>query len=528
MMIRSAGYALSWEYWRRGTYWYVPGCALVVVGLMAPFYAILTDEANVRAYLNHVIFPAIYWAALVMVLTTYKLPRRQYTLPIRTSTLAGCTLANGALATAMAYLFVAFGFNILFDAGWPLWGPAWWAVVVYTAFQTATWSSGHGGSGFLALALLASFVVPPCLFHQLVPRVSHTRAAPPVWPTISALELAVSVVVVVGFYLAAVYFVARDRRGEAWSLALLSPIRGARRAGEQVAVGAVASKEFAPRSFRSPHAAQFWMEWRSKGRYVPMAVIGVLVLMWAIALLNGLDVYMASAVWESFTFMLLLTSPIVGVYLGHRSERFEFKPFLATRPLGDGELAMIVLRHSGMVCGVSAIIWLIGVALTVAVMGRPPELLPAPQWVTSYVVLKALLPVLIFGGMLWTFVGLGAALAMTRGRFVAVGWFGAFALLLIVVCLLPLAGRAILFIAAAGCLVATVAAFRAGRRRELLSQRHVVGAAVVYALFLACFLLEWSEGIMSLDLFLPMVGFAAAPLAPLAVAPLALAWNRHR
>lgn len=528
MMIRSAGYALSWEYWRRGTYWYVPGCALVVVGLMAPFYAVLSDEANVRAYLNHVIFPAIYWAAIVMVLITYKLPRRLYTLPIRSSTLAGCTLANGALATAMAYLLVALGFNILFDAGWPLWGPAWWAVVVYTAFQTATWSSGRGGSGFLALVLLASFVVPPCLFHQLVPRVSHTRAAPPVWPTISALELAISAVVVVGFYLAAVYFVARDRCGEAWSLASLSPGRWAKRAEDHVPVRADAIKEFAPRSFRSPHAAQFWMEWRSKGRYVLMAVIAVLALMWGIALLNGLDVYMVSAMWKSFTFMLVLTSPIAGAYLGHRSERFDLKPFLATRPLGDGDLARIVLRHSAMVCGMGTIIWLVGVTLTLAVVGHTSELLPTLHGETPHVLLEALLPVLIFGGMLWTFVGLGVALTMARGRFVAVGWLGGYALLLIVVSLLPLVGRAILFIAAAGCLVATVAAFRAAWRRELLSHRHVVGAAVVYALFLVCFFLQCSEGIMPLDFFLPMVGFAAAPLAPLAFAPLALAWNRHR
>lgn len=527
MMIRSASYALSWEYWRRGIYWYVPGCALVVVGFMAPFYAILPDEANVRAYLNHVIFVAIYWAALVMVLVSRNLPRRQYTLPVRTGTLVGCTMANGALATAMAYLLVALGFNILFNAGWPFWGPAWWAVVVYTAFQAAMWSQGNQGGGFLALALLA-FLIMPCLFYHLAPRVSNTGAAPPVWPTTSALELAISLAVVAGFYLAAVYFVARDRRGEAWSLASLSPSRWVKRVGNRDSLGTIGLNEFTPRCFRSPRAAQFWMEWRSKGRYVPMAVVAMLVLMWVIAVVNRLDVYMVSAVWQSFTFMLLLTSPMVGVYLGHHCERFDIKPFLATRPLSDTDLATIVLRHSAMVCGISVILWLIGVALTVAVWGTLPESLPAAHDMMAHLLLKASIAALIFGGLIWTLVGLGAALAMARSWFVPLGWFGAYALFLATVCVLPLADRAVIFLAAAGCFAATIAAFAAAWRRKHVSRRTMVGVLTVYVLFQVCLLLGLVEGILSLDVFLPLIGFSAAPLAPLAAAPLALAWNRHR
>ena len=526
MMIRSASYAISWEYWRRGTYWYVPGCALVVVGCMAPFYAILPDEANVRAYLNHVIFVAIYWAALVMVLVTRNLPRRQYTLPVRTGTLVGCILANGALATAMAYLLVAIGFNILFNAGWPLWGPAWWAVVVYTAFQAAMWSLGHQGGGFLSLALLAVFAVP-CLFYQLVPTVSNTGAAP-VWPTISALELVISLAVVAGIYRAAVCFVARDRRGDAWSLAWLSPGQWAHHVGDSIPVESMTLNEFTPRSFRSAHAAQFWMEWRSKGRYVPLPVIAALAWLWVIAIVNRLDVHMVSAAWQSLTSTLLLTSPVVGVYLGHRSERFDIKPFLATRPLSDTDLAMIVLRHSAMVCGVTAILWLIGVAFTVAVWGPPPESLPTTYDATAHLLLKASIAVLAFGGLVWTIVGLGAALAMARSWFVPVGWFGAFALFLVVVCAMPLAGWAVMFLPAAGCLGATVAAFACAWQRNLVSSRTVVSVLTVYVFFQVCLLLGLGEGILSLEVFLPMVGFSAAPLAPLAVAPLALAWNRHR
>ena len=525
MMIRSASYALSWEYWRRGVYWYIPGCALVVVALMAPFYAILPDEVNVRAYLNHVIFVAIYWAALVMVLVTRNLPRRQYTLPVRTGTLVGCILANGALATAMAYLLVASSFNILFHAGWPLWGPAWWAVVVYSVFQAALWSMERGG-GVLSLALLAVFILP-CLFYQLVPKVNHTGGTP-VWPTTSPVELAISLAVVVGIYRAAVHFVARDRRGDAWSLAWLSPGHWAHHIVDRSSAETMAQEKFTSRTFRSPQAAQFWMEWRSKGRYLPMAVTAILVLLWITAVVNRLDVYMVTAAWQSLTMMLLLTSPILGVFLGHRSERFDIKPFLATRPLSDTGLATIILRHSAMVCGVTAILWLIGVALTIAIWGSPPDSSLATHDVTMPVLLKMWITALMFGGLVWTLVGLGAALAMARSWFVPVGWFGAFALFLMTVGAMPLADRLIIFMASVGCLAATIAAFTAAWKRNLVTRRTLISAIAAYVFLLANCLLALNEGIVSLDFFLPLIGFAAVSLAPLAVAPLALAWNRHR
>lgn len=527
MIIRSAGYALSWNYWRRGTYWYVPGCSLVLVGCMAPFYAVLSIHADVRMQLNHAIFGAVYWAALVMVLPTCDFPRRQYTLPVHTSTLVGCILFNGALAVAMAYLLAALSFNTLFQAGWPLWGPAWWAVVTYMGFQAAMWSLGRGGGGFVALAVIAAFVGPPCLFQRLVPAVSSTGAAP-VWPTITPTELVVSLTVVAGIYLAAVHFVARDRHGDAWSLAWFSPSHWLHRIGDRAPAETMTRNEFTPRSFRSPHAAQFWMEWRSKGRFVPLAVIGMLALLCVIAVVNRLDSYMVTAAWQSLTAMLLLTAPLVGVCLGHRSERFDIKPFLATRPLGDTDLAMIVLRHSAMVCGATAILWLVGVALIVAVWGPPPESLPTAYDATAHLLPKASIAALICGGLVWTLVGLGAALAMARSWFVLAGGIGAGVLLLVVVCMLPLTDRAVTFVTAAACLGATAAAYAAAWRRNLVSLRAVVGALAVYVLLLVCFLLMLAEGIMPLEVFLPMVGFSAAPLAPLALAPLALAWNRHR
>ena len=247
MMIRSVGYALSWQYWRRGIYWFVPACAVLVVALMAPAYAVLTSYADVRAELNHAVFGVVCWGPLVMALASRGSLRRQYALPVETATLVGWTLANGALAVAITYWLVATGCNALFHAGWPLWGPAWWAVVVYGAFQGAVWAAAGARGGLLlplvCLVLLAVFAGAPTLLQRVVPIASDTGAAP-AWPTISAAELAVSLAVMAAFYLAAVYVVGRDRRGDAWSFAWLSSGWWAERGGGRASAGTTALDEF--------------------------------------------------------------------------------------------------------------------------------------------------------------------------------------------------------------------------------------------------------------------------------------------
>jgi hypothetical protein len=535
MMIRSVGYALSWEYWRRGMYWFVPACAALVVALMAPAYGVLASYADVRAELNHAVFGLVCWGPLVMALASRGFLRRQYTLPVQTGTLVGWTLANGSLAVAIAYWLVALGFNTLFHAEWPLWGPAWWAVVVYAIFQAAVWSVAGGRCALpiaiVYLALLTAFVGPPNLNSRLVPVASDTGTGL-VWPTLTAAELAASLAVVAGFYLAAVYVVGRDRRGDGWTLAWLSPAWWTQRVGNRVS--AAAPIEFTPRSFRSPRAAQFWMEWRSKGRYVVLYVAATVAVLWVFAALN--DHESVSTAMGGLSAMLLLISPLAGVYLGHRSERFDMKPFLATRPLSDGEQATVVLGHAGLVSVVGTIIWLIGVTVTLAICAGIPDFFgPPPTWPTWHHVAAAILYMaLVLGGFLvliWALVALGASLAMARSWFVPVGAIGVLAVPFIVAAAQgapPLAANAASILLAASVLGGTVAAFVAAWQRRLVSRRTVTGALVAYILLLACFVPALGEGIMTIEALPRIVGFCAAPLAPLAAAPLALSWNRHR
>jgi len=353
--------------------------------------------------------------------------------------------------------------------------------------------------------------------------------AAPVWPAISAAELAASLAVVAGFYLAAVYVVGRDRRGDAWSLAWLNPGWWAQRVGDRVSAAATAASPYTPRSFRSPRAAQFWMEWRSKGRYVPLTVAGAFVVLWVVAAFNRLQWYSLSGALGVLAAMFLITSPFVGVYLGHRSQRFDMRPFLATRPLSDGEQAMVVLRHVAAVCGAGLLVWLIGFAVTTTLWGRPFPFLPT-TWgeAKGLLVQVGLLPLVV-----WALAALGATLGMARSWFVPVGGLGGGVLLMI---LIGIAGRApplfaevATLVLAAGSLGGTAAAFVAARRRRLISLPMVLGALAAYVVLVtACLLVARGVIYMPPEAVLRTIGFCAVPLAPLAAAPLALAWNRHR
>lgn len=541
MMIQSVGYALSWEYWRRGMYWFVPACALLLIGFVTPIYGLLSIRADVRAELSQNAFGVICWAPLVISLASRGALRRQYTLPVRTSTLVAWGLANGSLAAASMYWLVAASFNRLFHVDWPFWGPAWWAVVFYLACQTTVWSVAGARGGWLIPIVFVTFVVsvagPSSLYQRIVPTTSGNGAAP-VWPTISAAELAATVAAAFAFYWAAVYVVGRDRRGDAWSLAWLIPGWWKQRANDGIPAPATAASAFTPRRFRSPCAAQFWMEWRSKGRYVPLAIASAFAVLWVAAACNRLPWHSVSAAEAGLTAALFMTSPFVGVYLGHRSERFDMKPFLATRPLTDRQQSMVVLGHVAAVYGASALVWVTGIVVTAMVWNHQLVLSVTWQEMARFLLnewLESGIILLVF----WTFLAFGAALGMARSWFVPVGAIAGPVLLVFALIIGERApnwlATATMFLLAAGSAGGTVAAFVVARRRKLISMPVVLGVLAVHVLLvLVSYLVARSDGVTapgvldSLKILLLFSGWYAVPLAPLAVAPLALAWNRHR
>jgi hypothetical protein len=296
----------------------------------------------------------------------------------------------------------------------------------------------------------------------------------------------------------------------------------------------------AARTFRSPQRAQFWFEWRSKGRLLPLGVGCLVGAIWLGFVLLRVEPDDVTSTLAAVSGMSLMLSPFVGLFLGHMSDRFDLRSFTATRPLSDGAMASAVLRSVVTSLGCAAIVWLAGVLVTNAIW-HPGAFqgLSSLRWsdlrredlysVVALGVFAVLAP--------WTLAGLGAALALARSWFVVaggIGFVGLFTCCVLTSVANEEIGRALL---GSLCLGGTVAAFIAVRRHRLVSTRAVLACLTGYVLLVAffhvllvAFFHDASPDLANPTLVVHLQGAAlcALPFAPIAAAPLALSWNRHR
>jgi hypothetical protein len=247
-----------------------------------------------------------------------------------------------------------------------------------------------------------------------------------------------------------------------------------------------------------------------------------------------LEPYEISTVLSSFAGMFVFLSPLMGVFLGSSSGGFDMKAFAATRPLSDSALAAAVLRSAAVGVVGAAIVWLAATMATLAVWVPADWQALRGTWNEGLVGFhrsygeRALMHLLMY----WTAVGLGVSLALSRQWFVCWGGVGSVALLLgfgISLDRLPRgAATALLILALAVCLGGTVAAFVAARRRSLMSRRMLFACLAGYLALLVYFYATTPLAEEPIINHIPIVCLTALPFAPLAAAPLALSWNRHR
>lgn len=540
MMIRSTGYALSWDYWRRGMLWFAPACAAVVVGCTALLHTMMAfafGAANAAALdeLNRAVPGFVCWAPIVFAVAWRNATRRHYALPVSTAAIAGWSLANGAVAVSATYCLIALALKLICGVDWPIAGPAWWSAVAYIVLQPAIWATALLRGYQLVLVAIGGMFLVPFAVTGISHLVSPSHESPNDWSEMTLTQFAVSLGVVALGWLAGVLILGRDRRGDTWSGAWAN--WRASRGGE---VPPVTSAEFPTgvievRSFRSPQAAQFWLEWHRKGRIVVMSAVGGVVALWAFLLLTSMDRPMMHAVVSGVSAMFLVLGPFLGLCLGIVSQRFDIKPFAATRPLSDRDMSAAVLRNAAACVDAVAAIWLVNVVAMMLIWRDPVWHNLAEAWSKGELAqmhANVFFPFVLLLLAVWTFVGLGVTLALTRSWFVPLGALMSGLLLvpfvlsledsLDIVALLLRLGFATLF------LVATVAAFVLARRHDLISTRAVLGCVLAFALLMAYVsITSHLNGPTALTHF-QRLGFCAIPFFPLAAAPLALRWNRHR
>ena len=191
----------------------------------------------------------------ILALASWTALRRHYTLPVPTRRLVWWSMVNGALAAAGTYCGTALAFNGVLHANWPLAIPAMCSATAYVVFQAALWWLGpsRGLLGTLAAAGCASLAAAGRLSAGRTPLFERVEL-PQEWSQLSAIAVAVWLGVVAVSCLLAVNGVARDRRGEAWSLAWLSRWW----AGLAESVSRRNRDQLGAVVFRSAASAQFW------------------------------------------------------------------------------------------------------------------------------------------------------------------------------------------------------------------------------------------------------------------------------
>ncbi len=309
--------------------------------------------------------------------------------------------------------------------------------------------------------------------------------------------------------------------------------------------------------FGSAFGAQFWLEWRRQGWVLPgvWAVLALLVVPLQLVGFKwgGVDDPSPAAIWG-----LMLGLPLVlSVVWGHALAKFDlFQPmnelpgYIAVRPLTNGGF---VVAKLAMALVASVFTWLVtavAVGLCLALVGAGTLFSPAglvtPLGPVAYLTGCAPMALLL---VLWTWknlvAGMGAGLT---GRPWIIKLFPVWRLTVVFgLGALVIAARTyvnfqaalvgwltvILSVCLAAKLVVALAAFAWGLRRHAITARAIgwiAGGWLVGGLFVAAYADRVCHMIQRPDLWLWLAlgGFLILPLADLALAPLALAWNRHR
>jgi hypothetical protein len=448
---------------------------------------------------------------------------RLYTFPISTSSLVGWHIVLGMIAVTLEMAASIAILNMCFGLGWRPLGPTLFAGATFSAVLASLWLAEK--SGWLPVVLGAA-AIPLCLWFKA--RYGPLFSTPNhYWTDVTFGDAATFAAVPIGAYVVGVFGVTRNRCGSPpYSVGLMAWLQRVFAFGPQTEL-----------AFRNPLRAQLWFEWRTKGVALP-AIVGMgLFIGFGIWLLSSRN---ANALFEGCVAggaMLLLAALLGGFVLGNvgRADRdIQIGQFLATRPLTNTQLANTILKTTAKSVFLGWLLWAIALlivyATLLALQVNLRVTLPAPLgwW---------LVPVALVGA--WTAAGVMLTLALTGRQNLLAG--SIFATITLAVGLMlfektmlsPQAGEYFSRgLAASGgmlFMVATIIALVAAHRRQLISRRMLSAVVATWIALCSLSVLFWSPfTVERFALGVLIAGLLALSVAPVATAPMALAWNRTR
>jgi hypothetical protein len=543
--MRSPARAIAWEFRQQHRWGWIALASYFVI--MATFKFLILgvgrpgDWDDVRFALVVVVPLATTFTYLLAVFTfglsgdlaarQSMFPPRRFTLPVTTAALAGWPMLYGS--AAIAILWLATRVFAVWPAGFeiPTVWPAFLAAALLAWTQALTWMP-YPLPGLRVIATVLWLAA----IDSIVLLALSFNAHEPVMLAILAPQVPLA-------YLAARSAVARARRGDVpdWSGFFVR---------RSIAADAPTRREHFP----SPTHAQRWFEWRLHGRSLP-ALVGIL-LPFELAILPVAGGRPALI----FTILagVLLTPPAMAAFAAatvrqpnpHAGDSHGLPPFVATRPLSSAALVAAKLKAAMWSTLAAWLLVIVAIPVALRLTDTAPVVADrAGRFINAVGTPRAI----VFAAL-----GLGTLMASTWKQLVQSLYIGLTgrarviktSLLLTLLALAamgPIAiwliessrARAALWSAIPWLLAVLVGGKMAAaswvaihlQRSRVLSDRTLVtGAAAWVAAVLALYgLLTW----LLFTPFMPryllgLIAILMIPLARLAAAPLALAWNRHR
>jgi hypothetical protein len=531
----STALALNWQIWGRHR-WGLAATLAIVAGICAlpqayPPDKLTSDVGNTgMPFMMTILMPfGFVMLYLAYVFSHAELgkhagssgfPPWMFTLPVRTPWLVLWPMLSAAVTVAVTWLAV--GWFALNKVGLdvPLVWPALGLACTLVWIQAIDWSP----LGFISKALAACAVLAG-LWTGLLLDDTH-----------EATFAALPVILLLGFVAGSVG-VSRLRRGgrsRGFALVLAPALR--RRIGSQ-------------RRFATAQQAQFWLEWRRNGSLLPLlAACWVLLIALFTVLSSNRD---ARTMMVATPYLSLLLAPVAGLLLGKPdvwSRPVRLPTFAGGRPLTCGDMFLAKLRMTALSLLAAWLVLTAGLTIWLAwgthyadlwqdLMRMPPEDRTAKLYAmiaTSVlgffgfnVFLMAGTFVVSFTGRSWMVL---AALFLYLGglpNLLAMG-----ALKIVEDYIIELATAALVM-----KLLLAGWAFWHCHQRGLISGAGIVGLVGAWLVTVGCAFLPFYLGLpanvddMTYRAYLrdhALVVGLLCPLFRIAVAPMALAWNRHQ
>lgn len=528
--MRSIPCVMTWELFRHGRWQMLMAflganllSLLILMGLRVHGPIDPDDQGLIVVQMILIEFQPVLFA--VAILASIHPTSRLYTLPVPTSTIVAWKMIPAMVLIFVESIASTAALNWLFGLHWPLWGPALLSSVSLAMIFAALWYADR------------SIYLPFCVaFGALIIGVWYKSRWGPIsnfpnriWSSVTVSEMATMSLFCVASYVIAVIGVSRSRCGETlgadcergWS--------------ENIANWNVQFRVGGTGRFETPQAAHFWCEWTRKGWLLPAVLL--------VALTFGL------AGWTAFSrdpaqlidglvaagLMLPALGMLGGIVIGNTGAtdtNYEMGSFLGTRPLSDRDLSTITLKVLGRSVLISWLLWCIafvgvaGLQWLSGDLGRSLNFRSLHWWY---------LPVTLLGA--WIANATVASLSLTGQNSKWVRLFASVFAGYIGLALISkfqtgdtqqnIVGVTIILTGIAMGAI-SVSLLVAALRRSAIDLQTALAASIIWSVLSAAIVIEAFRLHAPPSAMVLLIGIVSFAVSPVAAAPLAIAWNRHR